>query len=363
MPSGLEPGLQSRPVVGPTSPMLSIDGAAGGGQLIRTALSLSAVTGDPFEMTAIRGDRPEPGLKSQHLAAVDTLSKVTDADVTGAEVGSTEVTFDPGPVQSGAFEAATRTAGSLTLLFDAVLPLAARLDDPLTLHATGGTDVKWSPPVESLRSVKLPLLSRYGLKAGVDLHRTGYYPAGGGEATLRVDPSSGRELDLLERGDLETVEVFSKASEELESAEVADRQAARVVERLGAVSLPAEVRRTEYVETRSTGSSLLLRGTYERSLLGVDELGERGRSSEDVADRAIDRFLSLHESGAPVDEHMADQAAVFLALWGGSVAIPRVTPHVETNLDVLAAFGSDVELAEDAGERPVLRASPHPALR
>ncbi|MFC4357736.1 RNA 3'-terminal phosphate cyclase [Halobium salinum] len=335
-----------------------VDGTAGGGQLLRTALSLAAVTGDPFEMTGVRAERPEPGLKPQHLAAVETLADLTDAEVDGAEVGSTEVTFDPGPIRGGAFEASMGTAGSLTLLFDAALPAAVRLDEPLTLHATGGTDVKWSPPVESLRSVKLPLLGRYGLDAGVDLHRTGYYPAGGGAATLRLEPSDGRPLELVDRGDLDRVEVVSKASEELEGAEVADRQAARAEERLVDAGLPVEVRSPEYVPTKSTGSTLVLRGVYDGSLVGVDELGERGRPSETVADRAVDRFLSLHASGAPVDEHVADQLLVFLALWGGQVSIPRVTAHVESNLDVLAAFGCEVEL-DDSGEQLLLAVSPH----
>lgn len=342
--------------------MITIDGAGGGGQLLRTALSLSAVTGRAFEMERIRVDRPEPGLKPQHLAAIDVVGDCCDAERSAVDPGSTTLAFRPGDPRGGSYDAAMGTAGSLTLLFDALLPVAVRLDEPIELRATGGTDVKWAPPIDYYRSVKLPLLARYGLDADADRERTGYYPAGGGEATLRAGPSTGRPLSLDARGELERVDVYSKASERLEAALVADRQAEQARERLEGAGIPVEVRRREHAPTDSPGSSLLLRGVYDRTLLGVDEFGERGRPAEAVGDRAVDRFLALHAGDATVDEHTADQLAVFLALWGGSVRIPRVTAHIESNLDVLRAFGSDVRLDGDDENGRYLRASPHPAV-
>jgi RNA 3'-terminal phosphate cyclase (ATP) len=324
--------------------VISLDGRSGGGGLLRTALGLAAATGQAFEVEGIRAERPEPGLKPQHRTAVETVAGRCDAAVEGTRLGATSLTFRPGDVRGGRADAAMGTAGSLPLLFDAVLPLAVRLDGPLELHATGGTDVKWSPPIEYLRSVKLPLLARFGLDADVEVARTGYYPAGGGEATLRLRPSSGRPLALADRGSLERVDVLSTAGESLESAAVADRQATRAAERLREAGVPVGVRRRAYEPTDSPGSSLLLRAVYDRTLLGVDELGERGRSSETVADRAVDRLLELHGAGATVDDHMADQLLPFLGLWGGRLRIPRVTDHVEANLAVLDAFGCAVEL-------------------
>jgi RNA 3'-terminal phosphate cyclase (ATP) len=346
--------------------MISLDGRSGGGGLLRTALGLAAATGRAFEAERIRAGRPEPGLKPQHRTAVETVAGICDAEADGAELGATSLTFRPGEVGGGRVDAAMGTAGSLTLLFDAVLPLAVRLDGPLVLRATGGTDVKWSPPVEYLRSVKLPLLARFGLDADVEAARTGFYPAGGGEATLRLRPSSGRPLDVVDRGSLERVDVYSTASESLESAEVADRQATRVEKRLREAGLPVDVRRRAYEPTASPGSSLLLGAVYDRTLVGVNELGERGRPSEAVADRAVDRLLRLHEAGAVVDDHMADQLLPFLGLWGGRLRMPRVTDHVEANLAVLDAFGCEVELTREgasdsgAGSEPESESEPEP---
>lgn len=341
--------------------MLTVDGREGGGQLLRTALSLSVVTDTAFEIEGIRGSRPEPGLKPQHLAAVETLAEFCDAAVEGAAPGAASLTFEPGDRRRTALAREMDTAASVTLLFDTLLPVAAVADEPLGLAAAGGTDVKWSPTVAHHRRVKLPLLSRWGLDAAVDLARTGFYPAGGGRATLSVEPWSPVAAELVTRGDLDRVEVYSTASETLAAAAVADRQADHAVEELEAAGLPATVERAAYVETRSPGSSLLLRGVYDETLVGVDALGERGRPSEAVAEGAVERFLSVHRTGAPVDDHVADQVMVVLALAGGRVRIPRVTDHVETNLALLRAFDCEVSLDRD-GEGAVLTAVSHPAL-
>jgi RNA 3'-terminal phosphate cyclase (ATP) len=142
--------------------MLDLDGSEGGGQLLRTALSLSAVETTPFRMTGVRGSRPEPGLMPQHLTAVETVAAVTDAEVTGAELGSEELTFEPGLPTGGDYEADVGTAGSVTLLFDALLPVSVAVEAPLAVRARGGTDVQWSPPLDYARLVKLPLLRRRG---------------------------------------------------------------------------------------------------------------------------------------------------------------------------------------------------------
>ncbi|MHB9288888.1 RNA 3'-terminal phosphate cyclase [Halobacteriales archaeon Cl-PHB] len=331
--------------------MHTVDGSAGGGQLLRTALSLGVVTDTPVRVENVRGERPEPGLKPQHRAAVKVLADYCDADVEGADLGSETVTFDPGDARRETLEIDVGTAGSLTLLFDAVLPVAAVADHPLTVRATGGTDVTWSPPVGYQRHVKLPLLSACGLAATIDVGRTGFYPAGGGRATLRTTPGELSPLELTDRGPLHRVDVYSKAATDLADAEVADRQASEARRRLADAGHPVAVRRVDYVETASPGSALLLRGVYERGLTGVDELGEPGKPSEAVAADAVDAFAATHESGAPVDRHMADQLVVWLALTGGRVRIPAVTAHVETHCDLLAAVGSDVRLepAGDAG--------------
>lgn len=326
--------------------MLTIDGRAGGGQVLRTALSLSTLTGTPFELEHVRAGRPNPGLRPQHLAAVRVLAGLCDAEVDGAEPDATELTFEPGALVPASTAVDLRTAGSVTLLFDAVLPLAARIDAAFALTATGGTDVKWSPTVEYLRRVKLPLLEWHGYDLAVDVDRTGFYPAGGGEATLHVTPSSPGPLELDERGPLDGIEVYSKAADDLADAEVAERQAARAEARLADADLPVTVASVDAVDTRSPGSALLLRAGYQGSLAGVDELGERGKPSEDVADDAVDRFLLFHAGPGAVDPFMADQLLVPLALAGGTVLAPGMTEHIESNVAVIEQFGFELQVDE-----------------
>lgn len=330
--------------------MRTVDGRDGGGQVLRTGLTLSILTGTPVRFERVRGARPTPGLRPQHLAGVDVAAAVSGAAVEGAELGSTRLTFRPDSLRPGDYEYDIGTAGSVTLLFETLLPLATALDAPLSLTARGGTDVKWAPTLDYLRRAKLPLLRRVGFDAGVDRDRTGFYPAGGGRATLRLRPSALSRFDLTDRGAVESVHIYSTASRSLESNRVADRQATAASARLGDAAVPHRVERVDYVSASSPGSSLLLEARYEHAVAGFDALGERGKPSERVAEEAVDAFERFTESRAVVDEHMADQLLVFVALAGGRVLIPVVTDHVRTNHEVVRAFGFDLDVAEtDAG--------------
>jgi RNA 3'-terminal phosphate cyclase (ATP) len=339
--------------------MLELDGSDGGGQLLRTALSLSAVTGEPFEMRGIRGDRPEPGLKPQHLAAVEAVAAACDATVAGDEHGSEELTFEPGPVRGGDHEVDIGTAGSVFLVFDAVLPVAAALDDgeELVVRATGGTDVKWAPTTDHYRRVKLPLVRRTGLDARAFVDRRGFYPAGGARATLRLRPPDDEldALDLRTSGEIERVVVRSVAAEALADARVAERGAETAAQELaGVTDVPVETA-TEYVDTVSPGAVVGVQPRYRHSRAGFDALGEKGTPMEEVAEAAVAAFddsglpTRTADGGGPaVDVHTADQLAVVLALAGGTVVAPRVTDHIETNRGLMAAFGGALELDERA---------------
>lgn len=327
--------------------MLELDGSGGGGQLLRSALACSALTGQGFRMTGVRGGRSTPGLRPQHLAAVRAMAAICDADVDGDEQGSEAVAFRPGAIQPGEYEVDVGTAGSLTLLFDAVLPLATRIDAPLSLTATGGTDVRWSPPMDYLRRVKLPLLRRAGLGTAVDVDRRGFYPAGGGRATLRCWPSALSALDLAERGDRDGVRLYSTATTDLADADVAERQAATAADALAADGATVVERRASYVDAESPGSALVVRADYGNTAAGFDALGERGKPAEDVAREAVDAATGFHDGNAAVDEHLADQVLVLLGLGGGRVRIPAVTDHVESSLDLVGRFGLDVTVERD----------------
>ncbi|RLM90301.1 RNA 3'-terminal phosphate cyclase [Halobellus sp. Atlit-38R] len=390
--------------------MLELEGTEGGGQLVRTALTLSVLDGRPFRMVDVRGNRPNPGLKRQHLACVDLLADVADADVSGAEVGSETLTFEPGngdsdgplaaPGAEGAaepreFAVDVGTAGSVTLVADTLLPLAASLDHPIQATLVGGTDVKWSPPADYLRHVKLPLLRECGLDASVTVNRRGFYPAGGGELVVGIRPSALSEIVLPARrggadapepsGDMpestrtapestpDRYSVRAVASEALEDAEVADRMAETAVSELETLGIGGDAAsgstvsaNARYVESHSPGAVTTIAAEFGaetgsgsevssedrtplRPRAGFGAYGDRGVPSEEVAQAAVEKVAAWRETDAPVDPHLGDQLVVWLALAGGSVRIPRVTDHVETNVALVEAFSYDVSIREAAG--------------
>lgn len=324
--------------------MLHVDGRSGGGQLVRTGLCLSALTRTPVRMEHIRGGRPASGLRPQHLAAVRAVAELCQAEVSNAVVGSKTLTFQPKHLLPNAVEVDIGTAGSITLLFDAVLPFSSVIDTGFTLTATGGTDVKWAPPLDYLARIKLPLLTRVGFIGEVERLRTGYYPAGGGRATIRLEPSTLEALHLDDRGALDRVEIVSRASTELADQEVAERQARRAATRLENEGIAVARPTTEYVESNSPGSTLLLRAVFDGSLAGFDALGERGKPAEAVADEAVDRCIDFLEGEAAVDVHMGDQLLVALAIAGGRIRAPALTAHMESSAELIAEFGFDLEV-------------------
>ncbi|WP_435344567.1 RNA 3'-terminal phosphate cyclase [Haloarchaeobius sp. HRN-SO-5] len=328
----------------------TIDGKGGGGQILRSALSLSTVTGDPVRVENVRGNRPNPGLKHQHLAGVRALATVCDADVEGDELDSETVAFDPGDVSPGEYTVDVGTAGATSLVFEVLLPLSVVLDAPLSVTVTGGTDVAWSPTLDYYRAVRLPLARRAGVHAAVEVTRRGFYPRGGGETTIHVTPGAPRSLSLTERGDLRGVRVFSVESTDLSNAEVARRQATAAAPDLGVPVLERVVRTAD---APSAGSAVLVRLDYEGSVAGFSALGERGTPAEAVGESAAEAAADFHANAtATVDEHTGDQLVMLVALCGGRVRLPAVTDHVTTNVGVARAFGYDVTVDEAAVPGP-----------
>jgi len=329
--------------------MLDIDGSTGGGQIVRSSIALSMLTDTPIRIEGIRGDRPDPGLKHQHSCAVELAAEIAAADVTGTELGETTMTFDPGTVTGGPYEASVGTAGSITLVFDTVLPLAAVLDEPLSVTVGGGTDVKWSPPLDYYRRVKLPLLRQYGLQGVVEPHRRGFYPAGGGEATLRIGPSTLDPIRARDRGQRRAVRIYSVASEQLDDADVAPRQA-----RAASRAVPDDASVTERVSrvtaATSPGSAVVVTATYGNGCAGFSALGERGTPAEDVGSDAARQLVEFERSGAAVDEYLADQLVLPLAITGGCLSVPALTDHVESSVELLRRFSVDIdiEVGEDS---------------
>ncbi|RRJ29402.1 RNA 3'-terminal phosphate cyclase [Halocatena pleomorpha] len=335
--------------------MIEIDGSDGGGQLVRTALSLAAITGEPIRMENVRGARSNPGLRQQHLAVLNILTDVCDAAVSEVAVGSDEFEFRPGSITPGTYGIDIGTAGSVPLLFDALFPLAVATDEPLSVSGRGGTDVRWSPPIAYQSRVKLPVLREHGLHAVVERDRPGFYPAGGGVSTLRLAPSSLTPIALTDRGPFQGARVYSLASEALAGDEVAQRQAETAVERLEEHGLGTVECAIKYAETDSPGSSVVIRLDFARAIAGADALGERGKPAEVVANEAVEDAILVRDSRAAVDRYMADQLVLPLALAGGRVSIPDVTEHVATSVDLLGTF--DLAVRVEQGDTPKLVSS------
>lgn len=323
--------------------MIEIDGGKGGGQMLRTALTLSVVTGKNFRIHDIRGNRNNPGLKKQHFEAVKSAERLCDAHTQGVKQGSDEVVFKPGKYRNESFTANIGTAGSTTLLLDTILPITTQFDEQFRINVKGGTDVKWSPTSLYYKRVKLHLLKESGLEAKFDVEKTGFYPKGGGELKLTTQDSSMESFKLLKRGELQKLKVYSKASRDLKSQKVAERQAKEAEKLLKKEFISKEVsKEIEYVESASTGSVLLIKAVYEDSVAGFDIIGEKGKRSEEVAEDAFQDFMEFHRTEAVVDEHMADQLMVFSAIVGGEYYVPEITPHTESNLNVIKSFDIDI---------------------
>ncbi|MFC4542855.1 RNA 3'-terminal phosphate cyclase [Halosolutus amylolyticus] len=356
--------------------MRELDGSIAGGQFVRSALALSVLRNEPIRIENVRGDRSTPGLRHQHLAVLETMVAICDAEVAGAELGSETVEFDPalegsasddpdrGRLPGGTYATDIGTAGSVTLLFEALLPLATILDAPLSITATGGTDVKWSPPIDYVRHVKLPLAGRYGLVATCEADRRGFYPEGGGRATLRLAPSTLDPIDLTERGPIEDVRLYSTEAASLADRDVAHRQAEGALERLdrdgetdrsesdGAPDAIGERCETT-AESRCPGSAIVIRVDHGTGVAGFSALGERGKPAERVGEDAADAANRWLDGTAPVDRHVADQLLVLLAVAGGRVRVPAVTDHVDASCDLLRSFGIEPSL-EDDGETTIV---------
>lgn len=340
--------------------MIEIDGSygEGGGQVLRTALTLSVITAQPVHLRRIRAGRRNPGLAPQHLTAVHALARVCGADVRGAGIGSTEVVFQPqskpraGEYTFDVTEAAHGgSAGSVTLILQALLLPLAMAGAPSRLTLKGGTHVAWSPPFHYLAHVFLPTVARMGLRAEARLEAWGFYPVGGGQVSVDITPpSSFSSLSLVERGQLKKIRGWAAATNL--PAHIPQRIANRARNVLMQKRLPVEI--TPLRERGAgPGAALCLVAEYEHGLAGFSSLGERGKPSEAVADEACRDLLVHHAAGAPVDMHLADQLLLPMALAPGRSEFRtcRVTQHLLTNAHVIRQFlPAQIEIEGDEGE-------------
>jgi RNA 3'-terminal phosphate cyclase (ATP) len=323
--------------------MIDIDGSSGegGGQIIRTSLALSLVTGKAFRVERVRARREKPGLQRQHLTAVTAAAEVGRARVEGAHVGAREFSFEPGEVAPGDYTFSIGTAGSTTLVLQTVLPPLMIAGGPSLLTLEGGTHNVHAPPFDFIQKSFLPLVNRTGPKVSAELARYGFYPPGGGRFQVLIEPAAGRRrLDLDERGGIRRR--LARALVVKIPPAVAERELAVVRERLGWSG--DELRVETSANALSPGNVLTLEVETEHLTELFTGVGERGVRAEIVAERACDEMQGYLDSGAPVGEHLADQLLIPLALGaGGSYVTGPPSPHTTTNIEIIKNF-LDVEI-------------------
>ncbi len=328
-----------------------IDGSAGegGGQVLRTALTLAAITGRAVEVRDVRAGRPRPGLQPQHLAAVRAAAAICAAEVEGAELDSQTLRFAPqGPCRPGEYRfdvaeiAGRGSAGAVGLVLQTVLwPLAlADGDSQVTLR--GGTHVPWAPSVDYLQAVFLPAVARMGLRAEIERVAWGFYPAGGGEARVhlhgRVAPLS--PIQWTQAGQLVRVRCVGVAANL--PAHIAQRMVNRAHNLLTTALATRPEVQLEPLRVRSAGpaATFFLLASYEQASAGFSAYGRKGLAAEHVAEAACQELLAHHTTGAPVDPHLADQLVLPMALAAGTsrIVTSAISDHLLTNLSVVRAF-------------------------
>lgn len=335
--------------------VIEIDGSfgEGGGQVLRTAVALSALLGKEVHINNIRAKRPNPGLRAQHMTAIKAVAALSDAETRGLQIGSTDLFFTPRRKMSGSFTFDVGTAGSISLVLQALMPAAAFSSGSAEFEITGGTDVRWSPPIDYVRFVVLPILSRLGYVAEVELIRRGHYPKGGGRVSMKIQPCKGlRPLLLNERSEIKEVRGISHCVKL--PSHVAQRQAAAAQEILKKINqldifITLETYPPETDPHIAPGSGIVLYTDKESgSTLGADSVGERGKPAEEVGRQAAKQLVEEIKSGAPVDRHMSDILIPYLAVADGKSQFrtSEITMHTITNAK-MAELVSGAEIRID----------------
>lgn len=334
--------------------MIEIDGSRGegGGQVLRTSLALSLITGQPFRITRIRASRKSPGLLRQHLTSLAAAAAVGDAQVDGAAPGSQELTFVPGTLRGGHHSFAIGTAGSTTLVLQTILVPLLVAPEPSTIELEGGTHNPAAPSFDFLTRSFLPLIERMGAKVEARLERPGFFPAGGGRMVVSIEPARKLgALELIERG--KVVARRARAVVANLPYDIARREIAVVGEKTGWP--PESLQAHTLTGSHGPGNVVTLDVECERVTEVVTGFGQRGVRAEEVAARAADEILRYLASTAAVGEHLADQLLLPMAAGaGGAFTTLEPSTHTTTNVETIRTFiDTDVRI-EPRGTRWIL---------
>ncbi|WP_028103045.1 RNA 3'-terminal phosphate cyclase [Pseudoduganella violaceinigra] len=318
--------------------MIEIDGSKGegGGQVLRTALTLSMITGQPFRIANIRANRSKPGLMRQHLASVKAATEISGAQVEGDALGSTSLTFAPGAIRAGEYEFQIGTAGSSTLVLQTVIPALLYAPGPSVVRVSGGTHNSKAPPAEFLQRAYGRAMADMGAQVEFKLERAGFYPAGGGAVRASVQPlAAWRRLALDARG--ERREAYAESLVAAVPGGVAKRELDCVASAMGWSG--EQLRFQVLPDHWGPGNALLITLEHEHVTEVFVAFGEKARRAEEVARDAVAQARRYIASGAAVSEHLADQLLLPMALaGGGSFTMDVVSQHTRTNAEIIGLF-------------------------
>lgn len=309
----------------------------GGGQVLRTTLALSCILQRPVRIYNIRARRPNPGLQAQHLAVIRALKELTSAKVEGFFLGSKEIEFYPNRIKSLYLDIDIKTAGSIGLLLQALIPVGVFSEEGVFLDIRGGTTGKFAIPIEYYPAVIIPTLKKIGVEVELEIIKRGYYPKGGGQVKVKI--FSKREfklLDLIQQGNPREIQGISHAHMELKKKNVAERQKEILIKMLSKdFSCPINIV-CEYVDAQCLGSGVVVwLKTDTEAILGADAIGEVKKTAEEVGQEAGLKLIDEFRSGAVVDRHLADNLIIWLSFAGGRFKTSQITLHTQTNIWLL----------------------------
>jgi RNA 3'-phosphate cyclase len=329
-----------------------IDGSygEGGGQILRTGLAMSAITGSPVNIHSIRANRPKPGLANQHLTGLNAITRICGASVKGNHIGSTSISFSPGNIEHGKYDFRIGTAGSITLVLQTVLPALASVEGRSRITVTGGTDVKWSPSIDYYRLVLFPILRKFGMTSKLSIKDRGYYPRGGGEIELNIESSCDFGHIIFKKKE-DIIEISGIINITGLPVGIAERIRESLIRNLEDYSSITKIDIEHKGKGPSQGVGVVLAASDGQTILGASSLGERGKPAELVGKECAGQLQKEIKGEVGLDIYATDQVLPFLAFSnpGSFLESRRLTNHSETNIWTIKHFlGDAFEVAEEA---------------
>ncbi|MBA2862736.1 RNA 3'-terminal phosphate cyclase [Methanococcus maripaludis] len=312
--------------------MITIDGSylEGGGQIVRTAVSLSAITKKPVKIINIRKNRKNSGLSNQHIACVNAISKICNAKVEGLLKSSETLVFYPGDIISENFEIDIKTAGSISLVIQSLLPIALAIDKNIEITLIGGTNVEFSPPIDYIKNVTLKFLENIGINSEINIIERGFFPEGGGTVKITIKPSKIIPFELIENKSIELKGIIFNQNLDENISKRIRKSASDILLNKG---FCPEIK-LEKTNGKSTGVGIFLFTNY----IGSDCLGKRGIPSEKVGKIASENLIEELDTKMAIDSHLADQIIPFMPFSDIKVGVSKITNHTSTNIYVVEKF-------------------------